>query len=202
MASGANGHPVSVQAFFSSVAGVLGTAGQASYAAANGALDALAVQGASLGLPTQSIQWGPWSGVGMAASKIGLDKMLSHQGFRMLSPIVGLGAFQALLSAADAQPVVMACVLDWTRFLKQRHRAGLQLYAEVQSTAFLRMPSVLPPTDVLLATEVDGQSPPADHKAILDLVLDALTEITGAASQEDTPFSQAGIDSITSIELR
>ena len=85
--------PLATLALYSSLSGVLGTPGQAAYAAANAALDAVTSAGASAGLPATALQFGPWS-LGMAAgtaTAASTRARFAAAGLGVLTPVGGGG---------------------------------------------------------------------------------------------------------------
>ncbi|WP_061299241.1 type I polyketide synthase [Herbidospora cretacea] len=97
---------------YSSVSGVLGNAGQASYAAANAYLDGLAVHRRALGLPGVSLAWGLWAEqTGITAHLRQADlARAARNGVRPLATDAALELFDAALGAGD--PVIVPGVLD------------------------------------------------------------------------------------------
>ncbi|MCP4534758.1 MAG: KR domain-containing protein, partial [Delftia sp.] len=101
--------PLDFFVLFSSTASVLGSAGQGSYAAANGFLDALALHRRRAELPALSISWGPWAEAGMTDS---LDqahqrRMLAH-GLVPMAPALALDAMEHALSGAQGHAMIAA----------------------------------------------------------------------------------------------
>ncbi|WP_433330484.1 SDR family NAD(P)-dependent oxidoreductase [Spirillospora sp. CA-294931] len=84
----------------SSAAALLGSPGQAAYAAANAALDALAARRGAEGRPATTVNWGTWSRVGGAAD-------LNLTVIDPISPDEGVEALEALLVSGRAATGVL-----------------------------------------------------------------------------------------------
>jgi Polyketide synthase modules and related proteins len=110
---------------FSSAASLLGSPGQANYAAANTFLDALAHHRQFLGQPGLSLNWGQWAEAGMAASLGDRHQArLVAQGLSPIAPEQGLQVLKQVLKQAHAQIGVLP--IDWSVF-REQFPAGMPL---------------------------------------------------------------------------
>ena len=102
--------PLDFFVMFSSAASMLGSPGQANYAAANAFMDALAHFRRAKGLPALCVNWGPWAEVGMAAEARVGDR-LAKSGIMSIKPQDGLAVLECLVTTDSAQVGVMDT--DW-----------------------------------------------------------------------------------------
>lgn len=198
--------PLTNMAVFSSIAGVLGSAGQANYAAANATLDELACQQYQQGISTTSVQWGVWSNAGMAASNPALLRKLASQGYGALKPATGLDLLQRSLVHLSKIPVRMLSEFNWSVFLSSNGRAMIPFFSELVPAALSSQE-----TAKLDASDHRRQLPNTSQvlhstEEIYQAVISAVAEIVGEDAvtmlSADLPLLETGIDSIGAVDFR
>ncbi|MFD9355178.1 SDR family NAD(P)-dependent oxidoreductase [Streptomyces sp. NPDC060031] len=82
---------------FSSLASLVGSAGQAEYAAANAFLDSVVALRRARGMTALAVNWGPWDDIGAVRGRTipGLGKLTAREGFAALEALLAGGAGQA-----------------------------------------------------------------------------------------------------------
>ncbi|WP_367124293.1 type I polyketide synthase [Streptomyces phytohabitans] len=193
---------------FSSVAGALGSVGQANYAAANAALDALAQRRRADGLPALSVAWGPWAGGGMADDPAVLAR-LRRGGLTPMEPAPALAVLAAALREGETQLVVSD--IDWSALAAGGQTAGRQggvrpLFRELPEAA---APSAAAPggaTGTDLRGRLGALDPAERERELLRLVRERAAAVLGypgpQAVEPGRAFQDLGIDSLTAVELR
>ncbi len=102
---------------FSSAAGLFGSPGLAAFSAAGAFLDSLAWQRRRRGLPALCVDWGLWSGVGLAADANRIRGLRGH-GVEGLEAGSAFAALALAMRSATTQCCVMA--MQWDDFLAGR----------------------------------------------------------------------------------
>ncbi len=191
---------------FSSVAGLFGSPGQASYAAANAFLDGLASQRRALGLPGVSLAWGPWSQVGGMADLLGgVDSArIEGSGVISLSAGQGLELFDRAHDLGEA--LVLPVRLD-ERMLRDQAMNGTlpPLLKGLTRTPPHRRASAVTSSSSL-AERLAGVEQAERERIVLELIRAHAAGVLGYASPETIEptrvFKDIGFDSLAGIELR
>ncbi|HEY6393370.1 MAG TPA: SDR family NAD(P)-dependent oxidoreductase, partial [Bryobacteraceae bacterium] len=98
---------------YSSVSALWGSVNLSHYTAANHFLDALAWRRRREGLPALSIDWGPWSEVGMSAGREEA-RTLARLGLQLMPPGRAIQAMEYLVKTGATQ--AMVADIDWRTF--------------------------------------------------------------------------------------
>lgn len=194
--------PLDFFVLFSSAASLLSPMGQANYAAGNAFLDALAHHRRTRGLPALSVNWGPWSGVGMTEG-LGERERRRWGGMGEIAPEQGLELLERLLGEARTQAAVLP--VDWSRVPEGAVRP---LFAELVREARPRTGKTAPPAGKVpdLRRKLDD-APPSEHpRLVAGYVREQALRVLGIAPTQPLdprqPLQELGLDSLMAIELK
>lgn len=188
---------------YSSVASLLGSAGQSNHAAANAFLDAFAGYRRVQGLPAQSINWCGWSKIGSAAELQLSDKI--RKGLSDINPGQGGLVLAAALMRDEVQLAVTP--MDWPAFLAD---APMQEFFQAFKPAVTVAGTTVAPVINQLNKEALVQLSEGERSrklknflitelaAVLGMEIDQLNALT----QRHSGFFDLGLDSLTSVEFK
>lgn len=181
---------------FSSIAQVVGSAGQCNYIAANAFLDALAHYRTSLGLAGTAIDWGVIADVGFVTRNAGLASYLESVGqFGLTHKDADIAMDVAIAREA---PAFLFARADWAQVARANQTLGNSprmsglLMNESGGTTQIRAKLMQLEGDALL-------------EAAEDYIKDEITsvlKIEKSTIQAERPMSELGLDSLSSFELK
>lgn len=180
---------------FSSAASLLGSAGQAGYAAANAYLDALAHHRRASGLPAVSINWGLWADGGMGA-EAGVEARMAARGVAAIAPRDGLALLDAWLGP-ETPAQIGVLPIDWPVFLRQFPSGVPSLFARFSDRERRE-----PPARAIAA----AASPEARAALVLEVLREDVATVLGIRDAKSIGlrdrFFDLGMDSLMAVELR
>jgi len=187
--------PLEQFVMFSSISAIVGTPGQAHYAAANGFLDAFVHYRRSKGLAGLSINWGRLGKVGIISRNKQLEESLERRGFHSFSPTQGTEALERLLLMDVTQAIFSH--LDWRKVSNGAPRfsrldtIGNQADDEAQQRGHIR-------TLIL-------ESPIAEQSGMLrEYIRQRVGKVLGVAPDRlnvTGNLNEMGLDSLMAVEL-
>ncbi|MEV0558618.1 type I polyketide synthase [Streptomyces sp. NPDC050597] len=190
---------------FSSIASVLGTAGQANYAAANAFLNGLAEARRAEGLAAGSLCWGYWAErteTGAGLGEVDIER-LQRQGVQPMTSYEGLALFDAALSRDE--PVLVPARLNLPApGASGAGQTGSPLLRGLIGTP--AGPERREATDVGIAQQVRSLPRADAEKVLLNAVRAQTAIVLGHADTGRVgpvvAFKDLGIDSLMALELR
>lgn len=199
--------PLAAFVVYSSVAGTLGSPGQANYAAANAYLDALSQYRQRQGLPSTSIAWGVWEKTTEMTRHLtdrDLDRM-RRSGMVPISDVEGMTLFDDAI--ATGLPSTVATGLDVAAIGRQaadtEHVPPL-LRGIVRSSP--KTPTDGRSTAASPLLDLAGRNLREKEQLILEMIRSNAASVLGHASAENVPadstFTDLGFDSLGAVEFR
>lgn len=199
--------PLDFFVLFSSASSLFGSAiGQGNYVTANTFLDYLAHYRSSLGLPALSINWGPWSEVGHAATDYGrkAHEQAAQLGINNLSIEQGLDILENLLFSKEVTQIGVVPI-QWSRlFETDSFILKNPLLVDIINQERLNQSSVKPASHAILdrlAASVDSER----QEILMNYLQDRVSKVLRISRTRincNEPLNTLGLDSLMAVELR
>ena len=192
------GRPLEFFVLFSSIAALTGSGGQASYAAANAFLDALACYRRGKGLTALSINWGGWAETGMAARSA---NKRHHSALTLMPAALALTAMGQALRSASAQMSIAA--IDWHAY--QALFGTRPFLSQVEGPAASASHEEKAPGNSLI--EQLNEAPESSRLGLIRDFIEALAARVlefppGRRIDPRQALTELGLDSLMALELR
>jgi acyl transferase domain-containing protein/NADPH:quinone reductase-like Zn-dependent oxidoreductase/acyl carrier protein len=189
---------------YSSATALFGNEGQASYAAANVYLEALAGYRRGLGLPGLAVAWGAIADVGHLARDAALtERMKQRLGVRLLSPLRALDRLEDAL-AAGAGFVALA-ELGWSRLGMLPAIAAALKYARMRELMSGEASAAAGADAAEIRAYLTGLPRDEAISAVQQLLVKHIAGVVGALPARiaaDQPLTDLGMDSLMLVELQ
>jgi NADPH:quinone reductase-like Zn-dependent oxidoreductase len=181
---------------YSSASAILGSPGQANYAAANGFLNGLAAYRHTQGLQATSVNWGPWAEAGMAASEVARAN-LGKQGLTPLEPNEAFAALNEIVAQGTAQATVIKA--NWQRAAKLFGSSRPPMLEHL-----LPKPGAVAGSDNALLKQLSDVPSGQRGRFVTEHLQRELQQILGLAQPPapESGFLELGMDSLMAVELR
>jgi phthiocerol/phenolphthiocerol synthesis type-I polyketide synthase C len=195
------GDPLDLFVMFSSAAALFGNAGQAAYAAGNAFLDALAVARRRRGRPALSVQWGPFTDIGLAAHDDNRGARLAARGMGGFPASEAWAALDGLLSRDAA--VVGYVPLDLRSWFDAYPETAAQATWQTLRQAALEDRATVPRE--AFRSQLEASPAPSRRdlaEAKIRELASRVLRLDPTGIDRDTPFKALGLDSLMGLELR
>ena len=182
---------------FSTIASLMGSAGQANYAAANAFLDTFAHFRHALGLPALGINWGAWADFGLAAEMATQKRdRLAGFGINIIDIDKGTLRLDALMGQSERVQISVS-PMDWSRFLQQFPAVPPLLSELTQLSPVAKIAHIKSQLE---------QAPEEAREGILtDYIRNGIANVLKINPDQldvQQPLNTMGLDSLMAIELK
>ncbi len=192
-------------ALCSSIAGVVGTAGQGNYAAANAFLDGLAAHRHAAGLAGVSLAWGLWEQASaMTGHLTDRDRArMSRGGVAAMTAEQAVEMFDTALTLD--RPTVVAARIDHAALVNRAQNAELApLFGGLIRRPLRRQVKGAGSGPGLMGGRLAGLNDTEQLRVVRELILQCTADVLGWARDDraKSTFENSGLDSLNAMEIR